>query len=205
LLATPWLSVCCAFALNGCSQSKMAKEMNSPKERKSAGQTAPEAGSAAACQKATFAAGCFWGVEAAFRQTKGVLSTSVGYTGGHFENPTYRDVCSDTTGHAEAVEVIYDPTQVSYEQLLELFWKIHDPTTPNRQGPDIGSQYRSAIFCHSESQLKQAKASKQKLESSGRFARPLVTQISPASVFYCAEEYHQRYLEKHGRASCHLP
>lgn len=179
--------------------------MNSPNEQKSAAETTQHGGSAAHYEKATFAAGCFWGVEAAFRQTKGVASTSVGYTGGHFENPTYRDVCSDTTGHAEAVEVIYDPTQLSYQQLLEVFWKIHNPTTPNRQGPDVGNQYRSAIFYHSESQLKQAKASKQKLESSGRFAGSIVTQISPASVFYRAEEYHQRYLEKHGRASCHLP
>jgi peptide-methionine (S)-S-oxide reductase len=130
---------------------------------------------------------------------------SVGYAGGHFENPTYRDVCSDRTGHAEAVEVIYDPRQVSYEQLLEVFWKIHNPTTPNRQGPDVGSQYRSAVFYHSESQLEAAKASKEKLERSGRFGRSIVTEIAPASVFYRAEEYHQRYLEKQGRASCHLP
>ncbi|MHC4625110.1 MAG: peptide-methionine (S)-S-oxide reductase MsrA, partial [Planctomycetota bacterium] len=133
------------------------------------------------------------------------VSTSVGYTGGHFENPTYRRVCSDTTGHAEAVEVVYDPRQVSYEKLLEAFWNIHDPTTPSRQGPDVGSQYRSAVFYHSESQLKAAEASKESLEKSRRFRRPIVTHITPASVFYRAEEYHQRYLEKQGRASCHLP
>ncbi|HUT31577.1 MAG TPA: peptide-methionine (S)-S-oxide reductase MsrA [Sedimentisphaerales bacterium] len=183
----------------------MAKDISSPKEQKSAVQTAPEPGSAGGFEKATFAAGCFWGVEAAFRQIKGVVSTSVGYTGGHFEKPTYRDVCSDRTGHAEAVEVIYDPRQVSYERLLEVFWNIHDPTTPNRQGPDVGSQYRSAIFYHGESQLKAAEASKESLERSRRFRRPIVTEITPASTFYRAEEYHQQYLEKQGRASCHLP
>ena len=156
-------------------------------------------------EKATFAGGCFWGVEAAFRQVEGVLSTRVGYTGGHTNNPTYRRVCSGRTGHAEAVQLINDPNQVSYEQLLEVFWRIHDPTTLNRQGPDVGSQYRSAIFYHSESQLKAAEASKERLQSSRRFRRPIVTEITPASVFYRAEEYHQRYLEKQGRASCHLP
>jgi peptide-methionine (S)-S-oxide reductase len=205
ILVTPWLTIYCVLAVEGCSEKKMVKDINSPREQKNPGQAAPEAGSPSGYEKATFAAGCFWGVEAAFRQVKGVVSTTVGYTGGHLENPTYRDVCSDGTGHAEAVEVIYDPKQVSYEQLLEVFWRIHNPTTDNRQGPDVGSQYRSAIFYHNESQLKAAKASKEKLEHSGRFARPIVTEITPASVFYRAEEYHQRYLEKRGRISCHLP
>jgi peptide-methionine (S)-S-oxide reductase len=182
----------------------MEKDMNTPREQKSIEETDREAGSASGYEKATFAAGCFWGVEAAFMQAKGVVSASVGYTGGYLDNPTYRRVCSDTTGHAEAVEVIYDPKRVSYEQLLEVFWNIHDPTTPNRQGPDVGSQYRSAIFYHNQSQLEAAKASKEKLERSGRFARPIVTEITPASFFYRAEEYHQRYLEKRGRASCRL-
>jgi peptide-methionine (S)-S-oxide reductase len=181
----------------------MGKDMNTPREQISIEETGRKDGSPSGYERATFAAGCFWGVEAAFRQVKGVVvSTSVGYTGGHLENPTYRDVCSDRTGHAEAVQVIYDPKQVSYEQLLEVFWQIHNPTTPNRQGPDVGSQYRSAIFYHNKSQLEAAKASKEKLERSGRFAGPVVTEITPASVFYRAEEYHQRYLEKQGRASC---
>jgi len=153
-------------------------------------------------EKATFAAGCFWGVEVAFRKVKGVVETTVGYTGGHYENPTYKDVCSDKTGHAEAVEVIFAPSKVSYEQLLDVFWSIHDPTTLDRQGPDVGTQYRSAIFCHDELQQKAAKASKERLEGSGRFKKSMVTQIVPASRFYRAEEYHQRYLEKNKAAHC---
>jgi peptide-methionine (S)-S-oxide reductase len=153
-------------------------------------------------EKATFAAGCFWGVEEEFRKTKGVVSTTVGYTGGNFPNPSYSDVCRGSTGHAEAVEVEFDPSRVSYEQLLETFWNIHDPTTLNRQGPDLGAQYRSAIFFHSPAQEAAARASKASAETSGRFPRPIVTQIVPASVFYRAEEYHQRYLEKRGVASC---
>jgi peptide-methionine (S)-S-oxide reductase len=155
-------------------------------------------------EKATFAAGCFWGVEAAFRQLDGVLATSVGYTGGHTDNPTYRDVCSDTTGHAEAVEVVYDPTRLTYADLLKVFWDSHDPTTLNRQGPDIGSQYRSAILVHSEEQRRQAEESKDELEKSGRFRRPIVTEIVDATTFYPAEEYHQQYLEKRGLSSCHI-
>jgi peptide-methionine (S)-S-oxide reductase len=126
-----------------------------------------------------------------------------GYTGGHFPNPTYRDVCSDTTGHAEAVQVSYDPAQLSYEELLDAFWKIHDPTTPNRQGADVGRQYRSVIFCHSPAQEAAALASKQKLEKSGRFRRPIVTEIVPAAPFYKAEDHHQRYFEKRGRIKRH--
>lgn len=154
--------------------------------------------------KATFAAGCFWGVEATFRQIPGVSSTRVGYTGGSFPNPSYKDVCSDGTGHAEAVEVDYDPTKVSYEQLLNVFWENHDPTQLNRQGPDFGTQYRSAIFFHSPEQEREARASKDKLQNSGAFSRPIVTQIVPAPTFYEAEDYHQQYLEKRGLASCHI-
>lgn len=154
--------------------------------------------------KATFAAGCFWGVEAAFRQVTGVTATQVGYTGGWLPHPTYEDVCTDRTGHAEAVEVEYDSTQVSYEQLLDVFWSIHDPTTLNRQGPDIGTQYRSAIFFHTPEQEAAAKASKEKLQTSGRYQRPIVTEITPAPEFYRAEEYHQQYFEKQGLAPCRL-
>ena len=153
---------------------------------------------------ASFAAGCFWGVEAAFRQVEGVLDTAVGYAGGRLENPTYEDVCSGRTGHAETVEVEYDPARVSYDQLLDVFWENHDPTTLNRQGPDVGEQYRSAIFFHTTEQQAAATASKAKLEDSGKYKRPIVTQIQPASKFYRAEEYHQRYLEKHGLAHCRI-
>ena len=154
--------------------------------------------------KATFAAGCFWGVEATFRQIPGVIATRVGYTGGNFGNPTYRDVCTDRTGHAEAVEVEFNPSQVSYEQLLKVFWENHDPTQLNRQGPDYGTQYRSAIFFHSPEQEQSARESKEKLKNSRQFPRPVVTQIVPAVNFYEAEDYHQQYLEKRGLASCHI-
>jgi peptide-methionine (S)-S-oxide reductase len=153
--------------------------------------------------KATFAAGCFWGVEAAFREVPGVLDAISGYTGGTTLNPTYRDVCSDTTGHAEAVEVTFDPSRVSYEELLRRFWEIHDPTTRNRQGPDVGTQYRSAIFVHDPSQRKQAERSQ--AEEQRKVSRPIVTEIVDAPAFYRAEEYHQRYFEKHGAAACHVP
>ncbi len=154
--------------------------------------------------RASFAAGCFWGVEAAFRQVEGVLDTAVGYSGGRLENPTYEDVCSGRTGHAETVEVEYDPSRVSYEQLLDVFWENHDPTTLNRQGPDVGEQYRSAIFFHTPEQQAAATESKANLEKSGKYKRPIVTQILPASTFFRAEEYHQRYLEKHGLAHCRI-
>ena len=155
-------------------------------------------------EKATFGAGCFWGVEATFRSIPGVVSTLVGYCGGKTDNPTYQDVCTDTTGHAEVVEITFDPAQLPYEQLLETFWKLHDPTTPNRQGPDVGSQYRSVIFFHSPAQEAAARAAKERLDKSGKFRNPVVTQIVPAAPFYKAEDYHQHYLEKRGLASCHL-
>ncbi|HEV8048570.1 MAG TPA: peptide-methionine (S)-S-oxide reductase MsrA [Terriglobales bacterium] len=154
--------------------------------------------------KATFAAGCFWGVEATFRQLPGVISTRVGYIGGSTANPTYQQVCMDTTGHAEAVEIEYDPSKLSYDKLLEVFWENHDPTQLNRQGPDWGKQYRSAIFFHSPEQETEAKASKEQLEKSHRFSKPVVTQIVPATTFFEAEDYHQQYLEKKGLASCHI-
>ena len=153
-------------------------------------------------EKATFAAGCFWGVEAAFRRVPGVTATRVGYTGGTVPNPSYELVCSDTTGHAEAVEVTYDRERVSYDELLDVFWSSHNPTTRNRQGFDVGSQYRSAIFFHTREQEAAARASRDRLEAEGRFGRPIVTEIEPASAFYEAEDYHQRYLEKRGRATC---
>ncbi|MBA3564780.1 MAG: peptide-methionine (S)-S-oxide reductase MsrA [Gammaproteobacteria bacterium] len=153
-------------------------------------------------EKATFAAGCFWGVEAAFRRIDGVRPTVVGYTGGHSDNPTYKDVCSGRTGHAEAVEVTFDPEQVTYRDLLKVFWDNHDPTTRNAQGPDVGEQYRSAIFYHSPEQEQAAQESKHALADSGRYKREIVTEILPASAFYRAEEYHQQYLEKRGEAHC---
>lgn len=150
-------------------------------------------------EKATFGAGCFWGVEAAFRKIKGVLSTSVGYMGGHFENPIYLDVCARITGHAEVVQIEYDPAVVSYDELLSVFWDIHDPTTLNRQGPDRGEQYRSVIFFHTPEQAAAARQSKEKLQRSGRYDKDIVTQIQPASTYWMGEDYHQQYLEKKER------
>jgi peptide-methionine (S)-S-oxide reductase len=155
-------------------------------------------------EKATFGAGCFWGVEAAFRQLKGVTSTTVGYAGGTLKNPTYKDVCTDKTGHAEVVQVEYDPSQVSYEDLLNVFWRVHDPTQLNRQGPDVGTQYRSLIFFHTPQQEAAARASKEKLQKSGAFKKRIVTEILPAPEFYRAEDYHQQYLEKRGMAHCRI-
>jgi peptide-methionine (S)-S-oxide reductase len=155
-------------------------------------------------EKATFGAGCFWGVEAAFRQVPGVVSTAVGYAGGTLKDPTYEDVCTDQTGHAEVVEVEYDPAKVSYGELLNVFWSNHDPTTPNRQGPDVGRQYRSAIFYHTPEQAAAARLSKEELQRAGRYSRPVVTEITPASEFYRAEDYHQQYLEKRGLATCRI-
>ena len=155
-------------------------------------------------EKAMFGAGCFWGVEAAFRQVPGVVATAVGYAGGHLANPTYKDVCTDGTGHAEVVQVEYDPSKVGYDDLLKVFWENHDPTQLNRQGPDVGTQYRSAIFVDGPEQEAAARASKEAQETSGRFRRPIVTQIEPAPDFWRAEEYHQQYLEKRGLAHCHI-
>ena len=155
-------------------------------------------------EKATFGAGCFWGVEAAFRQLEGVKSTAVGYAGGATVNPTYREVCTDRTGHAEVVQVEFDPAQISYAHLLEVFWANHDPTQLDRQGLDIGSQYRSVIYYHSPEQQEAALKSVQELEARGAFRRPIVTKIEPAPAFYAAEDYHQQYLEKRGLASCHI-
>ena len=155
-------------------------------------------------QLATFASGCFWGVEAAFRQVKGVLSTTVGYAGGKMKNPTYEDVCTNETGHAEAVQVEFDSSKTSYEKLLDVFWNNHDPTQLNMQGPDVGTQYRSAIFYHNPEQKKAAIASKEKLEKSGKYKKPIVTEIVPAPNFYKAEEYHQKYLEKRGLSTCNI-
>jgi methionine-S-sulfoxide reductase len=155
-------------------------------------------------QTATFGAGCFWGVEESFRQLPGVVETAVGYLGGTKANPTYQDVCSDETGHAEVVQITYDDSKIDYEQLLNAFWELHDPTTPNRQGPDVGTQYRSAIFFHSPEQEGLARESKEKMQASGRFRRPIVTEITPASTFYRAEDYHQKYLSKRGLSHCHI-
>ena len=148
--------------------------------------------------KATFGAGCFWHVEDLFRKTKGVKSTKVGYAGGNLANPTYEEVCTDRTGHAEAVEIEYDPDEISYDELLNIFWNNHDPTSLNRQGPDVGIQYRSSIFVHDESQKQTAEKSKEKLNSSGKFSKTIVTEIVPSPEFYAAEEYHQKYFQKHG-------
>ena len=152
--------------------------------------------------QAIFAAGCFWGVEARFRELPGVTDAEVGYTGGHTENPTYKQVCSDRTGHAEAVRVDYDPERITYGQLLDAFFTMHDPTTRNRQGPDIGSQYRSAIFTLDAEQKEQATAARQRVDASGAYKRPVVTEIVDAGPFWRAEDYHQRYFEKHGQVGC---
>jgi peptide-methionine (S)-S-oxide reductase len=156
-------------------------------------------------EKATFGAGCFWGVEVAFASIPGVTATAVGYEGGQLERPSYKDVCTDSTGHAEVVELDFDPAKVSYEQLLDAFFTLHDPTTLNRQGPDWGTQYRSAIFFHSPEQQEQAQAKIEQLTAEGRFKpKRIVTVVEPAQTFWRAEEYHQRYLEKRGQASCHI-
>jgi peptide-methionine (S)-S-oxide reductase len=155
-------------------------------------------------EKATFAAGCFWGVESAFRQIDGVLDAQVGYAGGKTVNPTYKEVCTGTTGHAEALEITFDPAKVSYRTLVGFFFKMHDPTQVNRQGPDFGTQYRSAIFYHSPEQQTVAEQVKAELENSGKYKKPLATQIVPAAPFYRAEEYHQRYFEKNGGPACHI-
>jgi len=173
-------------------QSKTEKELSEGSEKTNSDY-----------ELATFAAGCFWGVESLFKQVKGVLETTVGYTGGTVSNPTYRQVCTGITGHAEAVQIKYDPRKVSYEELLSLFWRMHDPTTPNRQGPDVGTQYRSAIFYHDEAQRRAAERSKEEFDRSGVYLKKATTQIVPASTFYEAEDYHQDYFEKQGGGACH--
>ena len=157
-----------------------------------------------AIEKATFGAGCFWGVEAKFNEITGVIDTAVGYEGGDLEHPTYEEVCTDRTGHAEVVQVTFDPSRLSYEALLDAFFAMHDPTQSNRQGPDFGTQYRSIIFTHNEAQEKQARAKIAELGASGTYSDPIVTQVSPAKTFWKAEEYHQRYLEKRGMVHCHI-
>ena len=155
-------------------------------------------------EKATFGAGCFWGVEARFNELSGVIDTAVGYEGGTSNHPTYQEVCSDRTGHAEVVEITFDPSRLSFDRLLDAFFALHDPTQLNRQGPDWGTQYRSAIFAHSDEQAEQAKARIDELNASGSFRSPVVTVVEPATTFWKAEEYHQRYLEKRGMVSCHI-
>jgi peptide methionine sulfoxide reductase msrA/msrB len=182
------------YCLNSASLTFVESGKESAKEEK--------AGVQAGLAQASFGAGCFWGVEAAFRDLPGVRETAVGYQGGTTKNPSYEDVCTGRTGHAEVVHVEYDPAETPYEKLLELFWAEHDPTTPNRQGPDVGTQYRSVIFYYTPAQKAAAEASKARLEANGHFRRPIVTQILPAPDFYRAEEYHQRYLEKRGQRSC---
>ena len=155
-------------------------------------------------EKATFGAGCFWGVESAFREVEGVVDAAAGYEGGHTVNPTYKDVCTNATGHAEVIEVDFDPSKVSYDTLLQVFWTSHDPTQVNRQGPDFGTQYRTVIFYHTPEQQQAATRSKEALEKSGHFSRPIATQIVPAQPFYRAEDYHQQYLAKRGLRHCHI-
>ena len=155
-------------------------------------------------EKATFGAGCFWGVETRFNELTGVIDTAVGYEGGNLEHPTYQDVCTDRTGHAEVVQVTFDPTRLPYEALLDAFFSLHDPTQVNRQGPDWGTQYRSVIFTHNDQQAREARARIAELNASGTYRNPVATQVAPASTFWKAEEYHQRYLEKRGMVSCHI-
>lgn len=188
--AVPVLAIVVAALSNGPGPSGLAPVKGAPKPK---GKT----------ELATFGAGCFWGVEQEFRKTKGVLATAVGFSGGHTKNPTYKQVCTDTTGHAEVVQVEFDPSVVSFDHLLKLFWDIHDPTTPNRQGPDYGSQYRSAVFYHSAAQQATAIASRDRLQQSGELDAKIVTEISAYAGFTRAEEYHQQYVEKGGIASCH--
>lgn len=197
-----------AFALSGCERPSSSNGRATTQVAAAASPTSPrtvkhaEESGTMQTEQATFAAGCFWGVEQRFREVGGVVRTTVGYTGGQTENPTYQQVCSDRTGHAEAVRVEFNPQVVTYAQLLDVFWKTHDPTTPNRQGPDVGSQYRSAIFYHTAAQQAAALASLQAQAASRRFARPIVTEIVAAEPFYPAEEYHQQYLAKRGKTSC---
>lgn len=194
-----WMILIAVLASAGCGgtvQGETATEESIKPEPGKAGDDTMD--------RATFAAGCFWGVEAAFREVDGVISTRVGYTGGHADEPTYKQVCTGKTGHAEAAEVTYDPSKVSYEDLLNVFWNSHDPTQVNRQGPDVGEQYRSGIFYHNDAQKTAAESSRRNLNESGRYKKPIATEITAASTFWPAEDYHQQYLEKRGLASCHI-
>ncbi len=197
-----WLLM--AVCLAGCDRFEKAFVMHEPNEVENTSAGRSPSGEAA-CETAYFAGGCFWGVEAAFRRVPGVTSTAVGYMGGDTPNPTYERVCTSTTGHAEAVKVVYDPAKVSYDRLLEVFWGAHDPTTLNRQGLDVGTQYRSAIFINDKEQYAAAVESRHNLEELHKFDRPIVTEIKRAKQFHLAEEYHQQYLEKQGKTSCGLP
>jgi peptide-methionine (S)-S-oxide reductase len=190
--------------LVGCDQSQVSSTSEAYAEPVSQNTLSEQEGTADQMEKATFGAGCFWGVEAAFRQVKGVSETAVGYMGGTLNNPSYKDVCYKETGHAEVVEVTFDPEKVSYDRLLEVFWSSHDPTQVNRQGPDHGTQYRTAIFFHSLEQQQAATASREQLDSSGKFPKKIATEIAPAATFWKAEDYHQQYLEKRGLATCHI-
>jgi peptide-methionine (S)-S-oxide reductase len=197
------LAVLAAGLPAGCGKREEPPAMSHAQGSDATHSPVPGGPQPARTEKATFAAGCFWGVEAAFRRVPGVVATAVGYTGGTTKDPTYREVCTGRTAHAEAVQVVYDPDAISYAKLLETFWGCHDPTTRNRQGPDVGTQYRSGIFFHDEEQAAAARASRDALRRAGKFGgREVVTEIAPASQFYRAEEYHQRYLEKQGRAAC---
>lgn len=186
-------------------RDRAAAPINTKKDKAMTETTATSATTQAPAvtETATFAAGCFWGVEATFRKTPGVVRTAVGYTDGATDKPTYKQVCNGDSGHAEAVEVVYDPAKVGYDKLLEIFYENHDPTTMNRQGPDVGDQYRSAVYYHGDTQKAAAEAYTAKLTAAGRFRRPIVTQIRRAATFHVAEDYHQQYLEKRGMASCH--
>jgi peptide-methionine (S)-S-oxide reductase len=195
-------SIVAILAYAGTTAGKAAD--NGAEKKATPAQKPASNGKDAKMEKATFAAGCFWGVEATFRKLEGVTDTAVGYEGGTLPNPTYKDVCTDRTGHAETVEVTYDPAKISYEDLLKVFWENHDPTTTNRQGPDVGTQYRSVVFYHTPEQKAAAQKSKDDLEKARTYKRPIVTQIVPASTFWRAEDYHQQYLEKRGLSTCHV-
>ena len=201
----PLIFLLLALFITGCPEDKMAKSDDNEQKTNKSAENQQISQNNAASEKAVFAAGCFWGVQAAFDDVNGVKSTAAGYTGGHTINPTYAQVCTDKTGHAEAILIEYDPNQVTYQKLLDTFFSIHDLTTLNRQGPDVGSQYRSAIFYLNEKQKIAARTTVENLQKSGKFKNPIVTEITPASAFYPAEQYHQRYLFKRGLATCHLP
>ena len=201
------LTVFVLGCLVGCPMATPEKALGAPPaehQAASAPEAATQSKGSTSMEQAIFGAGCFWGVEAAFRNVKGISATEVGYSGGNFPNPTYQDVCTGGTGHAEVVRVTYDPSKVTYDALLDVFWESHDPTQFNRQGPDVGAQYRSAIFYTTPEQRDAAMASKKKLDESGKYKKPIVTEITPASAFYRAEDYHQQYLEKRGLATCHF-